>query len=60
MGANAGIYWLVVNDAQRGEYIVVQVIVASADPATVVGRWNDRVKAEADAVRWTDLEAQVA
>lgn len=54
----AGVYFIVADDRQRGDYLVIQVMVDG--PATVMGRWDDEADAQADARRWTALEAEAA
>lgn len=58
MGAYVGVYYLAVDDRQRGIWLVVEVMVDG--PATVVGQWDDRADAERDADRWTALAESVA
>jgi hypothetical protein len=49
-----GIYWIVADDHQNGVYLVIEVIVDG--PARVVGTWDERKDAQADADRWMALE----
>lgn len=58
-GANAGTYYIVSHDAQRGEWLVIGVFVAG-DHSWVVGRWDTKDAAEFSAAEWTALEEDVA
>lgn len=54
-GSNAGVYFIVSHDSQRGEWLVVGVFVAG-DYSWVVGRWDTKEAADASAAEWTALE----
>lgn len=58
------VYYVVVNngavDSPGPDWLVVQIFVDDAIDAVVVGRWDERTDATADADRWTALEEACA
>ena len=58
LGSNAGCYFIVIEDSQAGEWLVVGVLVAGY--SWVASRWTTKVAAEASAAEYTALEAAPA
>ena len=54
-GSNAGCYFIVSEDSQAGEWLVVGVLVAGY--SWVAGRWTTKEAAEASAAEWMALAA---
>lgn len=54
------VYYVVVFDAQRSEYLVVEIFACDEHPARVVDRFDDQADAERLANRCTELEEAAA
>lgn len=60
MSLPALIYYVVLFDAQRSEYLVGEIFGGDKLPGRIVGRFDDQVRAEREADRWMALEEAAA
>lgn len=60
MSLPALIYYVVLFDAQRSEYLVGEIFGGDKLPGRIVGRFDDQARAEREADRWMALEEAAA